>query len=115
MDVAHTVSHSKAGEGDGYRLRIRVSSTSNGDESGMSAETVGDGAVGVVVLIHGSLESDRGQNAGAAVRAILSGQGGRKSANLQVKLGDVVGIKSPWWDVEIKGKRWIVGADWDIL
>jgi hypothetical protein len=122
MDVAHTASsangssYSKAGAGDGYRVKIRVSHVSTGDEvARIDTESDVDGSQGRMMLVHGSLDQDRGHSTGAEVRAILAGQSGRKSVNLRVRPGSVVGIRAPWWDVEIKGKMWIVGADWGVI
>lgn len=51
-----------------------------------------------------------GRVAGASVgRAMLV------SAKDEIKVGDVIGIRAPSWEVMIDGKEWIVGYDWRVI
>ncbi|KAL8754206.1 MAG: hypothetical protein Q9184_005183 [Pyrenodesmia sp. 2 TL-2023] len=47
---------------------------------------------------------------GEAERWMLAGQG-----QDVVRTGDVVGVRGPVWEVEVKGERWNVGVDWGVV
>ncbi|KAF2816364.1 uncharacterized protein BDZ99DRAFT_458242 [Mytilinidion resinicola] len=117
MEVAHTTNSSaKSGAGDGYRVKLRVSDLSTGnDPARLDSEHVVENSHGGMLLIQGALEPERDYGTGTEARAILARHSGRKSAPLRVRLGSIVGIRAPWWDVEIRGKKWIVVADWGVV
>ncbi|KAF2492200.1 hypothetical protein BU16DRAFT_564665 [Lophium mytilinum] len=117
MEVAHTTSSSaKSGAGDGYRVKLRVSDINFGDDAaGLDSDHVVETNHGGMLLIQGTFEPERDCETERDARAILTGHSGRKPAPLRVRPGSMVGIRAPWWDVEIRGKKWIVAADWGVL
>lgn len=49
-------------------------------------------------------------------RLLLAGQGGvRGAAGVKVRVGDVVGVKAPTWDIHVGGEKWVVGVEWVVL
>lgn len=106
---------------DGVRLRLRVKAASSSTSRG---DTDVECFPGLFVFVHG--ETDPGmynvsrapsvaENSGAT-RILLAGQGSARGAGgVKVKVGGVVGIRAPLWDVAIGGERWIVGVDWVVL
>lgn len=53
---------------------------------------------------------------GARVDVLLTQRVGTASSTAgDVKVGSVVGIRAPTWQVEIEGRSWTVGVDWKIL
>ena len=112
---------------DGFKVRVRVSglgsegSTGGGGEDGKEEVECGPGGV---VFVRGDMEpgicdsssasSTAGEDEG--LRVLLAGQGGaRGSGGVKVKVGDVVGIRAPTWDIEVGGEKWVVGVDWAVL
>lgn len=73
-----------------------------------------------MLLVRGTLDS-LPRNASNAVRgpvevrAILANQAAQKVSGVKIGKGSVVGIRSPYWDVELSGEKWIVAADWSVL
>lgn len=53
---------------------------------------------------------------GDGMNVILGGEGIREGLEKgkEAKRGSVVGIKAPVWEVEVKGVRWGVGANWKV-
>jgi hypothetical protein len=106
---------------DGVRLKVRVKAA--------SSSTSRDGAEvecfpGLFVFVRGETEpgtynvsraSDIVGNDGET-RVLLAGQGGaRGTGGVKVKVGGVVGIRAPTWDVDVGGEKWVVGMDWVVL
>ena len=88
------------------------------DPDGMERATAEIGST--MLLVRGTLDS-LPRNASNAVRgpvevcAILANQAAQKVSGVKIGKGSVVGIRSPYWDVELSGEKWIVAADWSIL
>lgn len=101
---------------DGVRLRVRVAELGN---RGLEVDCF----VGSVVLARGTMElelknASRGEEGTEvlASRMLLAGQGGvRSAAGVKVRVGDVVGVKAPTWDVDVGGERWAVCVEWVVL
>lgn len=98
------------------RLRVRVA------ELGNKGREV-DCFVGGVVLARGTTEPGM-YNASRVgegteefgTRLLLAGQGGvRGAAGVKVRVGDVVGVKAPTWDIDVGGEKWVVGVEWMVL
>lgn len=108
---------------DGVKMRIRVSDLSSGKVGARESE---GGEVecypGSVVFVKGETDaalynaSLLSGKATAEVKFILAGQGGaRGSGGVKVRIGSVVGVKAPLWDVDIGGETWMFGVDWVVL
>jgi hypothetical protein len=39
----------------------------------------------------------------------------RGAAGVKVRVGDVVGVKAPTWDIHVGGEKWVVGVEWVVL
>jgi hypothetical protein len=47
---------------------------------------------------------------------ILLGQGGARGAGgVKIRMGGVIGVRQPMWDVDVNGETWVVGVDWVVL
>ncbi|KAF2832674.1 hypothetical protein CC86DRAFT_92648 [Ophiobolus disseminans] len=106
---------------DGVKMRLRVSSVSAGI-CGVEAEV--ECFAGHFVFVKGEVEggmynasrasSVAGEEGG--VRVLLAGQGGARGVGgVKVRVGGVLGIKQPVWDVDVGGEGWTVGVDWVLL
>ncbi|OCL03237.1 hypothetical protein AOQ84DRAFT_156463 [Glonium stellatum] len=125
IDVAHTASHSSAGishgsraaRGDGWRIRIRVTDTRPAVGSmhhPAGIQRVGTAEPGgAMILVCGTL--DNSQHGAMNVQAILAGRGTKRGGGIKLGKGSVVGMRAPYWDVELSGEKWIVAADWSVL
>lgn len=43
------------------------------------------------------------------------GRAGGRGRGKGVRVGDVVGIRAPTWEVEVEGRMWSVGVDWGVI
>jgi hypothetical protein len=106
---------------DGVRLKVRVSAAS-------SSTCYGEGEVecfpGHFGFIRGDTEPGLYNvsrapgiaNNDGEVSVLLAGQGGARSAGgVRIRIGGIVGVRAPMWDVDIAGEKWIVGVDWVLL
>ena len=99
-------------------MRLRVWLTELGNR-GLEVDCF----AGAVVLARGQTESGmyNASRAGEGVeefetRLLLAGQGGvRGAAGVRVRVGDVVGVKAPTWDVDVGGEKWVVCVEWVVL
>ncbi|KAF2787579.1 hypothetical protein K505DRAFT_411351 [Melanomma pulvis-pyrius CBS 109.77] len=102
---------------DGVKMRVRVTDIrSGGRERGAEGEV--ECYPGGFVLASGDAETRTSSITGDAVamRVMLAGQGGARGAGgVRVRVGNVLGIRAPMWDVEVGGETWIVGVDWVVL
>ncbi|KAG9200494.1 hypothetical protein G6514_007005 [Epicoccum nigrum] len=110
-----SVAASSRSREDGVRLRVRIAEL--GDK-GQEADCFAGG----VVLARGQTEpgmynaSRVGEGMGQpGTRLLLAGQGGARGAGVKVRVGDVVGVKAPTWDVDVGGEKWVVGVEWMVL
>ena len=109
---------------DGVRLKVQIKHVSTG-AVGTGEETEVECYIGGVVFVRGDtqpglynasrapsvLNDDDGE-----VRILLAGQGGaRGSGGVRIRVGGVVGIRAPMWDVDVGGEKWLVGVDWVVL
>ncbi|USP78841.1 hypothetical protein yc1106_06115 [Curvularia clavata] len=47
---------------------------------------------------------------------LLAGQGGsRGSRGVRVKVGTVIGVRAPTWEIDVGKEKWLVAVDWVIL
>lgn len=58
-------------------------------------------------------DGDGAVEAGGVV--LVSGQGKGTGGQEGVKVGDVVGIRAPTWEIEVMGRQWHVGVDWKVI
>jgi hypothetical protein len=105
---------------DGFRVRVRVSglgserSTSGGGEDREEEVECWPGGVLFVRGDASRASSTAGEDEG--LRVLLAGQGGaRGSGGVKVRVGDVVGIRAPTWDIDVGEEKWMVGVDWAVL
>ncbi|KAF2621953.1 hypothetical protein BU25DRAFT_219359 [Macroventuria anomochaeta] len=103
---------------DGVRLKARISSI--GRDGVQEVEC----CPGSVVLVTGETEpgiynapraeSVVGEEEG--VKVLLAGQRGvRGAGGVKVRVGGVVGVRAPTWDIDVCGEKWAVGVDWVVL
>ena len=103
---------------DGVRVRVRIA----GFGGGAAAEV--ECFPGSVVFARGYVEAGV-CNASRALgligaeeglRLLLAGQGGARGAGgIKLRVGGLVGVRAPTWDVEVGGEKWTVGVDWVVL
>jgi hypothetical protein len=116
---------------DGVKIRVRVKSVRSGKVGAVDRESGdlgGNGAlecyIGGAVFVRGTTDAglyNASRLLGSVgedgeVRVMLAGQGGgRGSGGVKVKVGGIVGIRAPLWDVDLAGEKWMVGVDWVLL
>jgi hypothetical protein len=106
---------------DGVRLKVRVKAASSSTpRDGVEVECF----PGLFVFVRGETEPGMYNVSRAPdvigndgeTRVLLAGQGGaRGTGGVRVKMGGVVGIRAPMWDVDVRGEKWVVGVDWVVL
>ena len=108
---------------EGVRMKVRVEVISTGADK-TSQESEVECYPGSVIFVRGATEpglynasrslSDFGEEGES--RVLLAGQGGtRGSGGVKIKVGGIVGIRAPMWDVDVSGEKWVVGVDWVVL
>ncbi|KAF2873896.1 hypothetical protein BDV95DRAFT_488849 [Massariosphaeria phaeospora] len=105
---------------DGVRMKVRVGCL--GSDRDVQRQEI-DCFQGGVVFVRG--ETDPGAyNAsrssylardGGEVKLLLAGQGGSRGAGVRIKIGAVIGLRAPLWDVDIGDEKWVFGVDWVLL
>jgi hypothetical protein len=112
---------------DGVRLKVRISAVSSSSGAGCGngeEQQEAECFPGHFVFIRGdtvpglynasrapSLSDDDRET-----RVLLAGQGGaRGTGGVRIKVGGIVGIRAPMWDVDVGGEKWSVGVDWVVL
>lgn len=113
---------------DGVRLKVRISaihpSSSATHENGEEQQEA-ECFPGHFVFVRGNTEPGL-YNASRApslvdddddeMRLLLAGQGGaRGTGGVKIKVGGVVGIRAPLWNMEVGEEQWTVGVDWVVL
>lgn len=99
-------------------MRVKISSVSRGD--GRAVEEV-ECFTGRVVFVRGDTEpglysASRVLHEHRQMRVLLAGQGGaRGSGGVRIRVGSIVGVRAPTWDVDVGGEKWLVGVDWVVL
>jgi hypothetical protein len=106
---------------DGVKLKVRV-------EVAASSMSQDEGEVecfpGHFVFVKGETEPGMYNHSRAPsvvdndgeMRVLLAGLGGaRGAAGVKVKVGGIVGVRAPMWDVDVGGEKWLVGIDWVVL
>lgn len=108
---------------DGVRLKVRVNAAASSSTTSRSDNEV-ECFPGHFVFVKG--DTDPGlynvsrapgvANNNGEVKVLLAGQGGARSAGgVKIRVGGVVGVRAPMWDVDIAGEKWMVGVDWVLL
>ena len=103
---------------DGVRLKVRISSL--GKDGLYELECFS----GSVVVVRGDTEpglynmsrslSTVGEEEGTKI--LLAGQGGaRGTGGVKIRIGCIIGIRAPTWNIDIFGENWVVGVDWVVL
>jgi hypothetical protein len=106
---------------DGVRLKVHISAV-------YSSASQDEGEVecfpGQFVFVRGETESNlyNASRAAGAVgsdcqtRVLLAGQGGvRGAGGVIIRSGARVGVRSPMWEVDVRGDTWVVCVDWVLL
>ncbi|CAO2650207.1 Nn.00g014990.m01.CDS01 [Neocucurbitaria sp. VM-36] len=108
---------------EGVRMKVRMEVISTGAvETSQQSEV--ECYAGSVIFVRGATEpglynasrspSDFGEEGES--RVLLAGQGGtRGSGGVKIKVGGIVGVRAPMWDVDVSGEKWVVGVDWVVL
>lgn len=107
------------------RLRVRVSAVSTGGKHGDKEEDEVECFSGGIVFIRANTEPGLYNVSRTPkhlndetfdYRILLAGQGGTRGAGgVSIKVGGVVGLRQPMWDVDVGGEMWMVGVDWIVL
>ncbi|KAF2707671.1 hypothetical protein K504DRAFT_470058 [Pleomassaria siparia CBS 279.74] len=112
---------------DGVKLKVRVTDIGAGSDSEGEGEDHVECYPGGVVFAQGDVEMGMsyGCNAPRAssivgdeggVRVMLAGQGSARGiGGVRVRVGSLLGIRGPMWDVDVGGEKWNVGVDWVVL
>lgn len=104
-------------------MKVRITDISTGATESRQ-ETEVECYTGSVVFVRGDIEpglynASRAQNNfdnEGEVKVLLAGQGGTRFASgVRIKVGGIIGIRAPTWDVDLGGEKWIVGVDWVVL
>lgn len=100
---------------DGVRVKIRV-----GDLGGREEVECWPGGTTLVVgeTEPGLYNASRmeGGDDSQGVRVLLAGHGGaRSTAAVKIRVGCVVGIRAPTWEIDVDGEKWTVAVDWLVL
>lgn len=100
---------------DGVRVKIKVLGLGRRDEvecwPGGTTFVVGETEPGMYNASRVESVAE-----GQGVRVLLAGHGGaRSSGGVKIRVGSVVGIRAPTWELDVDGKKWTVGVDWLVL
>ena len=100
---------------DGVRVRIKVLDLGGREEvecwPGGTRFVVGETEPG---LYNASRTESVAE--GDGIRVLLAGHGGaRSSAGVKLRVGSVVGIRAPTWELNVGRVKWTVGVDWVVL
>jgi hypothetical protein len=104
---------------DGVRLRVRVKAACS--SSSQDGEPEVECFPGHFVFVRGETEPGMYNHSRAPsvvdndgeMRILLAGQGGaRGAAGVKIKIGSIVGVRAPMWDVDVAGEKWMIGVDW---
>ncbi|KAF1931127.1 uncharacterized protein M421DRAFT_57065 [Didymella exigua CBS 183.55] len=102
---------------DGVRVKIRVSELGGGDVEALECWLGGTTFV-VGETETGMYDASRAESleVGQGMRVLLAGHGGsRGSAGVKIRIGSIVGIRAPTWELDVGGEKWTVGVDWFVL
>ncbi|KAL6161686.1 hypothetical protein ACJBU6_00791 [Exserohilum turcicum] len=108
---------------DGVKMRIRVRGLSRGGAREAEMQDIGCYAGGVV-FARGEIEPGVGSALRAstlavengAVRLLLAGQGGARSARgVKVRVGNVIAVRAPTWEIDVGLEKWLVAVDWVVV
>lgn len=108
---------------DGVKLKVRVTQVSNGNQ-GRGEEAEVECFPGYVAFVKGTTEpglynASRAPSVvgdGGEMRVLLAGQGGARGAGgVRVRVGAVVGVRAPMWEVDVGEEKWQVAVDWVVL
>lgn len=110
---------------DGVRMKVRITQVSRGKEGSHNEDEEDvECFPGHVVFVKGTTEPglynvSRAPSVvedGGKMKVLLAGQGGARGVGgVRIKIGAVVGVRAPMWDVEVAEEKWFVGVDWVIL
>lgn len=113
---------------DGVRLSLRVRDISAGtaleEDEGREMQREVECLPGAITFVRGDTEVGMynasripgGADNSEQQRVLLAGQGGARGVSgVRVRVGSIVGIRMPMWDVELAGEKWTVGVDWSVL
>ncbi|RMZ73441.1 Eukaryotic translation initiation factor 4E [Pyrenophora seminiperda CCB06] len=108
---------------DGVKIRVRITELSKSGAQGGANDGVGCYAGGVV-FARGHIQPAMHNESRASIimagdeelNVLVAGQGGaRGSGGVRVKIGSLLGVRLPAWDVDIRGRKWLVAVDWILL
>lgn len=112
---------------DGVKLRVRISGIRNGTrDSGVEGDAEcysGDAVFAIGEVETGTWSTHNPLKAlgsmgddGGSIRMMLAGRGGARGASgVKIRVGSLLGVRTPMWDVDIGGEKWVVGVDWVVL
>jgi hypothetical protein len=100
---------------DGVRAKIKILGLGGVEEvecwPGGSTFAVGESEPGMY-----NASRVEGLDEDQSLRILLAGHGGaRSSAGVKIRVGSVVGIRAPTWELDVDGEKWTVGVDWLVL
>ncbi|KAJ9658647.1 hypothetical protein H2201_007727 [Coniosporium apollinis] len=98
--------------GSGVTAQGRAGRTRSGSEPVLSLQAAEVTSTEALTLVRGLTVDGKGRNEVIREkRAVLAGKA-RGGDVERVRKGDMVGIRAPSWDIEVKGETWSVGVDW---
>jgi hypothetical protein len=115
-EVQGWLSHMKGEKDTPVRLRVKVGEIRNGGRMYI----VRGRRVGREEAMHGMGEMEGGdgeKDDEKDIKVVLAGEGrltGLGSTRAPLRVGSVVEVGEPTWEVELEGGKWIVGCDWKV-
>jgi hypothetical protein len=100
------------------KLRVRLSGMRSG-KTRLTAECADEGIecyAGGSVFAKGVADGRSHSTDEQEVKVMLAGQGGARGAgHVRLRKGDVVGVRAPFWHIDVDSEKWLVAVDWSVL
>lgn len=116
-DRRSSVYHSNNKE-DGIKIRLKIHTVTCGNQDEGSQVDCYSGGITFVkgVTEPGLYNASRSGNEHGEMSVLLAGTGSTRSREcVRLRIGYMVGIRAPLWDVYVGDQKWMVGVDWVVL
>lgn len=105
------------------KVRLRISCLARGGAHERSTQEVECHAGGIAfakgetqVVIDGTSRATGITSPGEDYNILLAGQGGTRGlGGITVKIGTVIGVRAPTWEIDVGDEKWLVAVDWVVL
>jgi hypothetical protein len=108
---------------DGVKVRLKISCLTRGGANEHETQQL-ECCAGSVVFASGETETGLYSTSRASgipnqsgeMKIVLAGQGGvRGPGGVQVKIGSVIGVRAPTWEIDVGKEKWLMAVDWVVL